>query len=315
MDSRPGLSPESSTLPPRNVVAALDLGSNTIKMTLGHFDAAAGLVESGWASETVRLGSGVTATGRLADDRIAAALVTLQRFADAARANGATRLIGVATEATRSASNGAGFLDAVRAIGWEIRAISGNEEAALTFRGLTRSIDPAGDIVVADVGGGSTEIIVATDGTVGFSASYTVGSGALTDHHVVADPPTPDELIACRSEAATTLTPARLPDGPATRLHAVGGTGEYLARLAGPAALDAARIDWALGTLTGIRSADLAMRLSIPPLRARVLPAGISVIRALADRLPGATITVGPSGIRTGLLLDVLDPAPQSTAH
>ncbi|HEV2528190.1 MAG TPA: hypothetical protein VGT61_07085 [Thermomicrobiales bacterium] len=314
MDHRAGSSPESAASTP-DVVAALDLGSNTIKMTLGRLDEAGELVEFGWASETVRLGAGVTTTGRLADDRVAAALAALQRFADAARANGASQLIGVATEATRSASNGATFLESVRAIGWEIRAISGDEEAALTFRGLTRSIDPTGNVVVADIGGGSTEIIVAMDGTVGFSASYAVGSGGLTDRHVSADPPTSAELVACRASAAETLAAAKLPAGTGTRLIAVGGTGEYLARLAGPVDLTREEIDRTLATLTGISSSDLATRLSIPPLRARVLPAGIAVVRAIADRLPGATISVAPSGIRTGLLLDALDRAPRSGAH
>jgi exopolyphosphatase / guanosine-5'-triphosphate,3'-diphosphate pyrophosphatase len=308
------------------VVAALDLGSNTIKMTLGRRGPDGDLVEFGWASETVRLGAGVGATGRLADDRVAAALATLGRFAASARAQGAGRLVGVATAATRTAANGADFLAEVRALGWEIRAISGDEEAALTFRGLTRTVDPAGAVVVADIGGGSTEVIVATDGVVGFAASYPVGSGALTDRLVRADPPTADELAACRGAAADALAGAELPAGadagadaggragsPAARtprLVVVGGTGQYLVRLLGGQPPTAERVDRTLTDLTTVPSAELAVRLGIPELRARVLPAGIAVVASLADRLPGATITVAPSGIRTGLLLDALGIAP-----
>jgi exopolyphosphatase / guanosine-5'-triphosphate,3'-diphosphate pyrophosphatase len=294
--------------PPR-VVAALDLGSNTIKMTLGRLDDRGELLESGWASDTVRLGAGAAASGRLAEDRVAAALATLRRFADAARAQGATRLIGVATEATRTASNGPEFLAAVREIGWDIQAISGPREAELTFRGLARSIDPAGTVVVADIGGGSTELIVATDGVVTFSDSYPAGSGSLTDRHVVADPPTAAELAACQADAAEIVAAADLPATGADRLVAVGGTGEYLARLVDdPTAVTLPAIDATLARLTQEPSTTLATRLAIPPARARVLPAGVAVVRAVAGRLGGPPVTVAPSGIRTGLLLEALSP-------
>lgn len=289
------------------IVAALDLGSNTIKMTLGRLDDRGRLVEFGWASETVRLGAGAAAAGRLADDRIAAAMATLTRFADAARDQGAGRLVGVATEATRSASNGAAFLDRVRTeAGWRIGPISGDEEAALTFRGLAGRIDIAGTVVIADIGGGSTELIVATDGAVGFSRSYPVGSGALTDRHVHHDPATPAEVAACQADAATALVAAELPDGGPVRLVAVGGTGTYLAAILGLGR--GATVPWegiaeaqeALGSVT---AATVAERLTIPEARARVLPAGIAVVAAVAERLGRPAVTIAPSGIRTGLLL------------
>ena len=296
----------------QEIVAALDLGSNTIKMTLGRLDDAGALVEFGWASDTVRLGMGVAATGRLADDRVAAALATLRRFADAARTQGAARLVGVATEATRTAANGPAFLAEVRdGIGWDIQSITGAEEAELTFRGLSRSIDTTGQIVIADIGGGSTELIVATHGVVAFSQSYPVGSGTLTDRHITADPPAAAEIAACRDDAAGTLAPADLPDGTVSRLVAVGGTGTYLARLVRePTAIRVSEVVRVLDELTTIPAADLAIRLTIPEARARVLPAGIAVIEAIASRLHEPLIEVAPSGIRTGLLLRALQPKP-----
>ena len=305
--------PTATAAPP--TVAALDLGSNTIKMTLGRLDADGELVEFGWASDTVRLGTGVAASGRLADDRVTAALATLRRFADAARAQGAARLIGVATEATRTASNGPAFLARVRdEAGWDIRTISGDEEAELTFRGLSRTIDTAGQVVIADIGGGSTELIVATDGQVTFSHSFPAGSGALTDRHVAHDPPTAEEIADCRVDATATLAPADLPTSGATRLVAVGGTGTYLAHLLGhPTAITQPQITRVLDELTRMPAADLAARLTIPEARAHVLPAGIAVVQAIAGRLGEPVIQVGPSGIRTGLLLQAL--APDGTGH
>lgn len=320
MDSKPRPTPRSVAIGDRadparadqKIVAALDLGSNTIKMTLGRLDDTGNLVEFGWASDTVRLGTGVAATGRLADDRVAAALATLRRFADAAREQGAGRLIGVATEATRIAANGPDFIAEVRdGIGWDIQSITGSEEAELTFHGLSRSIDTTGQIVIADIGGGSTEIIVATHGVVAFSQSYPVGSGTLTDRHVTADPPTAAEIAACRDDAAGILAPAELPAGTVNRLVAVGGTGTYLARLvANSTAITTGEVARVLRELSAIPSVELAVHLTIPEARARVLPAGIAVIEAIATRLHEPLIEVAPSGIRTGLLLRALQPPP-----
>lgn len=304
----------SNTDPTGPMVAAVDVGSNSIKMTVGRPTNDGAIDEVAIASDTVRLGAGLDQTGRLADDRIEAALTTLTRFAADARALGAVRLIGVATEATRIATNGATFLDRVRReTGWELHSISGDEEARLTFRGLATTTDLAGPLVVADIGGGSTELIAASDGEIRFSQSLPLGSGRLTDRLIVADPPTSAELAACRSAAAE-----RLPKvidlggdkGSPVRLIAVGGTGEYLGRLLGATAFQVEAVDRALAEVMEIRSTELAVRLAIQPARARVLPAGIAIVRAVAELVGASKIEVARSGIRTGLLLAAFDEAP-----
>lgn len=288
------------------IVAAFDIGSNTIKMTVGRPDGHGGVDTLLMTTDTVRLGSGVEQTGRLSDDRIEAALTALAEMAARARNLGASRLIGVATAATRSASNGPAFLGQVRAgIGIDVRVIDGDEEADLTFRGLAASIDVAGRIVVADIGGGSTELIRAEDGTVRFTTSLKLGSGALTDRLVHSDPPTAAELSACRNDARKTVRASAFPAGGGPlRLVAVGGTGEFLARLLPAGApLDSAGIDAVIERLQRAKSAEVARELDIPEARARVLPAGVAIVRALADELRPASIEVTQSGIRTGLLL------------
>jgi exopolyphosphatase / guanosine-5'-triphosphate,3'-diphosphate pyrophosphatase len=299
--------------PPLPVVAAFDIGSNTIKMTVARPGEGPAPEVLAMRAETVRLGAGLEASGRLADDRIEAAIQTLGRFAGEARALGATSLIGVATEATRAAANGAAFLARVRAdTGIDVRAIGGAEEADLTFRGLAATMDVGGRVVVADVGGGSTELIVARDGRVQWARSYRLGSGALTDRLVPTDPPTAAELAACRDTATETLRDAALPDEPGTRLVVVGGTGEYLARLlpqAGP--VDEAGIAAVLDRLKRAPAAAIAPILGIPEARARVLPAGIAIVQSLAHRLRPSEILVTQSGIRTGMLIEALGVRPE----
>lgn len=285
------------------VLAAIDIGSNTIKMTVarverGHVD------EFDWQSETVRLGQEIDRTGRLADDRIDAALGTLRRFTGIARGHGASRIIGVATEATRIAANGRDFLDVVeRENGIELATISGEREAELTFLGLDGVIDLDGRLVVADIGGGSTEVILADGGAVTWSRSFPLGSGRLTDRFLHSDPPLAEQIVVCRRAALETMADVPFFSEP-SRLVVVGGTGEYLARLI-PDGRDATIdvVDQVLNRLATIASNDLAAELTVAQSRARVLPAGIAVARAIAERARPVYLESAKSGIRRGLLL------------
>jgi exopolyphosphatase/guanosine-5'-triphosphate,3'-diphosphate pyrophosphatase len=286
-------------------VAAFDIGSNSIKMTVGRPDGAHGVGEFLWRSATVRLGEGIERTGRLSEDRIEAALKALRAFAAEAREAGAERLVGVATEATRVAANGEEFLARVRdETGLELKAISGDRETELTFRGLKATLDLDGDVVVADVGGGSTEVITASEGTFRWGRSIPLGSGRLTDRLVHDDPPNGEEIAACREASGTALSELELPAGPIDRLIVVGGTGEYLVRLVPsgrPATVQ--ELDDVLERLTSTRAATLADELEIPEARARVLPAGVAIVRELAERTRPRSVEGARSGIRTGLLL------------
>lgn len=290
------------------VIAAVDLGSNTIKMTIGRCLPDGRLEEIASYSDTVRLGRDVDRTGHLADDRMDAALECLTRFSTAARNHGASRIIGVATEAVRAAANGKTFIDRViAATGIEMEIIHGDREASLTFSGVAADHDLAGTLVIADIGGASTEVIVAVDGAITAAASVPVGSGRLSDRHIAADPPTHEELEQARHAARLAvgghpqLHP--LPSGDAIRLVLLGGTGEYLvALLPDEANLTPTSVDDTLEVLTRIPSDVLAERLDIQALRARVLPAGVAVAAALLDLIQPGACDVGRSGIRTGLL-------------
>ncbi|MCC6792257.1 MAG: hypothetical protein IT336_11240 [Thermomicrobiales bacterium] len=287
------------------VVAAFDLGSNTIKLTVGRLLGDDEIEVLLAKSETVRLGQGLDQSGELAQDRVDAALDALRRFADESRQCGATRLIGVATEATRVAKNGPAFLADVRELtGIEIHTITGDEEAELTFLGLTGVVDLSGELVIADIGGASTELIVAHDHAVVWSQSFAVGSGRLTDRYVVANPPTADELEACRQAAAEIMQSAPLDRARGGRLIAVGGTGEFLDQLI-PAEEPRvpSAIDDVLDRLQSLPADALAAQLLIPEARARVLPAGIAIAAAVSDLLEPRSFEAAQSGIRRGLLM------------
>ena len=167
---------------PPTVAAAIDIGSNSIKMTIGRTNEDGGVDQLEWESEVVRLGQGLDRTGLLDEERIEAAIETLGRFARQARERGATCIVAVATEATRAAANGEMFLDRVRdQTGINVRVLDGQAEAGLTFRGLAADTDLNGSVLVADIGGGSTELIAACDGVMQVAQSLPLGSGRLTD--------------------------------------------------------------------------------------------------------------------------------------
>jgi exopolyphosphatase/pppGpp-phosphohydrolase len=280
-------------------------------MTVGRANRDGGVEQLDWASEVVRLGQGMDQTGVLDEERIEAAIETLTRFAARARERGATRIIAVATEATRAAANGAMFLDRVQnQTGIDVRVVDGQAEAALTFRGLASDMDLTDSVLVADIGGGSTELIVARDGVMKAAQSLPLGSGRLTDRFIVADPPQPDELAACELEADAVIQaaqPFRLPSGMANRLIVVGGTGEFMARLITDVqhiSLEAVRV--VLAKLATLSAAELADEIDIPEARARVLPAGVAIVAAIASRLNPERIEISRSGIRAGLLLEAL---------
>lgn len=287
------------------VIAAFDIGSNTVKMTVARREDDGSLTEFHWRSATVRLGTGIEATGRLAGDRIAAAMTALSEFAAEARSNGATRLIGVATEATRVAANGREFLDRLRdEVGLEVATITGDREAELTFRGLQVQNDLQGDIVIADIGGGSTEVIIAVGGEFQSGRSIPLGSGRLTDRFVHSDPPTTDEIDSCRDAAGRMIDELNLPQRSIDRLIVVGGTGEYLTRLVPLGiVITNVEIDGVIDRMLRTTAADLANDLIIQEQRARVLPAGVAVVQAFARRLNPSAVEGAKSGIRTGLLL------------
>ena len=204
-------------------VAAIDCGTNSIRLLVAQLDPGSGvLTDLDRRMQIVRLGQDVDRTGRLAPQALARTLAATREYAQVCADLGVRRIRFVATSATRDAGNGAEFLAGVRAlIGVDAEVISGTEEAALSFVGATRGLgaaagvaagaaggsEPAGrpplePVLVVDLGGGSTEVVLGTgsDGRVEASRSVDVGSVRLTERHLAGDPPSQDELVAARAE-------------------------------------------------------------------------------------------------------------------
>jgi exopolyphosphatase/guanosine-5'-triphosphate,3'-diphosphate pyrophosphatase len=182
-------------------VAVVDIGTNSTRLLVAEVDGGA-LRELQRESIVTRLGEGVEATGRLGDEPQARVFAVLDRYAEAIERHGAGVRTAVMTSAVRDAANGAAFAAAVRdRYGLAGRTLSGEDEARLTFLGATAARDDGGaPLLVIDIGGGSTELVVGADGAVEFHVSTQVGVVRHTERHLRSDPPAAEELAALAAD-------------------------------------------------------------------------------------------------------------------
>jgi exopolyphosphatase/guanosine-5'-triphosphate,3'-diphosphate pyrophosphatase len=179
-------------------VAVVDIGTNSTRLLIAEPSPDGALRELERRSEVTRLGEGVDLTGELAAEPQERVFAVLAEYASQIASHGAERTTAVMTSAVRDATNGAEFAERVRREhGLEGRTLSGDEEARLTFRGATATREPGGGpLLVVDIGGGSTELVVGEDGDVSFHVSTQNGVVRHTERHLHDDPPTREQMDA-----------------------------------------------------------------------------------------------------------------------
>ncbi|HLX89496.1 MAG TPA: exopolyphosphatase, partial [Acidimicrobiales bacterium] len=203
-------------------VAALDCGTNSTRLLV--VDSTGRALDR--QMRITRLGEGVDATGRLAVgaiDRTVAVLADYRRRMDEL---GVGRARMAATSAVRDAANAEAFFSAARrATGVEPELLSGDEEGRLSFAGATAALAPgmggAGPVLVVDIGGGSTELVVGEPGhpADARAVSMDVGCVRVTERFLAHDPPLPAELEEAEAavgglmRAARDALPVLEPDG------------------------------------------------------------------------------------------------------
>jgi exopolyphosphatase/guanosine-5'-triphosphate,3'-diphosphate pyrophosphatase len=287
--------------------ACIDIGSNTTRLLVAEPDPGrpGALVEVAAHRAFVRLTAAERRAGIPADKAQAIADAVAEQ-ALTARANDVAALRVVATAALRDAP-GRDLLVArlSAAAGVEVEVLSGEEEARLAFAGATASLagDGVGTVVVADGGGGSTELAAGAPGRApAWWASLPIGSGVLAEAHLHGDPPTAAEVAAARAAADAALAAAGCPGADVA--WAVGGSATSLRRLCGER-LTADTVEDALARVTAAPAADAALELDLHLERVRLLPAGLVLLAAVA-RAAACPLHVGCGGLREGVVLDLL---------
>jgi exopolyphosphatase/guanosine-5'-triphosphate,3'-diphosphate pyrophosphatase len=305
-------------------LAAIDLGSNTLKYTLA--DVAAGAVSVvRERAEITRIGQGLDKNGVLLPEAMERTWAVLAEVMADARAAGAERVACVATAGMRGAANAGEFLERVqRTLGLEIEIIHGLREAELAFRAPASAFGP-GPLLVVDVGGRSTEIIHGSvDGILG-RVSLEIGGVRLTERFLPDDPPTDAALAELRRYLQEVLREA--PAAPAgTPLVGVSGTvvslmgahlgyddlGLAVAHGEGQR-LERAAIQHLYDALRQVPAAERVRGTVIPPGRADVIVAGAAIILAALEHYGLDALTVSNRGVRFGLLFELAGPVAPVT--
>lgn len=284
--------------------ACIDIGSNTTRLLVADCD--------GSALTPCVQERAFTLIGRSLDESRTIPSAKLVEVRDAvcrqyllARAHGAVQVRCVATAAIRRAANGAELARMVADAcpGLELELLSAEQEAKLAFLGVTRTLrlDAGARLAVLDAGGGSCEIVVGDPpAQVHWWDSVGVGSSDVTQRWLSADPPAREAVSAAARHVRELF--AALEPPTASRLIAVGGSASSVRTLAGPVT-DLAGIDRLLAAVSGLTAAQIASRHGVELERARLLPAGLVLLRAVCE-LFSLPLEFGSGGLREGVLLD-----------
>jgi len=303
------------------VYAAIDVGTNTLRLLIAEAvgpDDYAVLHEE---QQITRLGEGLLPTRLLQDAPSRRSLTVLKRFADVARSFKAGEVASVATSAVREAENSEEFLaEIVRETGLALRVIDGGEEARLTLLGVRHGLRLGLRRVLAiDIGGGSTEFVLARGEVIEGIVSTGLGVVKLTEQYLVSDPPAVGELRRVEEVVGARIDRLRgeMPLPEQAQLVGTAGTVTTLA------AIDLALVAYDRQKVQGhclglTRVMELLDRLAALPLRERraipglesgradIILAGAVILAASMERLGYHELRVSNDGLREGILIDLL---------
>ena len=309
---------------PTERFAAIDVGSNSVRCLIAERGADGHLHVIDDLKDQPRLARGLAATGRLSDAAAARAVEAIGRMVQAAERRGVSKIALVATSAVRDAANGAEFAERVRReIGIPLEVIDGGTEARLAFLSVPEHFAIVrGRAVVADIGGGSLELVLTVNGLVEHVVSLPFGAVRTTEQYLgeSADPAAGLRRLrtAVRQRLRRTL-PAKEWQG--AKLYGSGGSFTNAARIVLAREKGAPPASGVHGSTVGSgdleRVAEWLGRLSVDerrripglnPERADIILAGITVAAEVLRHFDAKGVTVSAFGLREGLLLHLAQP-------
>ncbi len=293
-----------------DTIAAFDCGTNTIKLLIGALPEVA--VRE---SRIVRLGQGVDATGRLADEALVRAFAAIDEYAALVAQHPVTRMRFCATSATRDSANAADFAQGVHdRLGVWPEVLSGDEEAALAYDGAIRNLrtPPTLPVLVIDIGGGSTELILGDSTGPASAQSMDMGSVRMHERYLAADPPTSAQVAACVAEIDAQLDACPVPIAEAATVVGVAGTAlSIVAGVLDLPSFDKAVIDQSVVAVDDVHAfvdrlvaMPIARRLEfgwMHPGRVDVLGAGGLVLSRVLRRCTSSSLVASEADILDGI--------------
>ena len=310
------LSPEMTTR-----LGAIDIGSNSVRLMVVEVLRGGAYRILDEEREPTRLGRSVSSLGRLDDDSIDRTVQALRTFKQIAAGYQVSALRTIATCAVREARNGPEFCRRVREeVGLEVEVIPGDREARLAFSSVQHAFDLSGkNAIVADIGGGSTEIIFATGGLIESIFSTPLGAVRLTEQFGLGEQAAPADLARLAEEVASCLK--KRTTRPLFAPHFMVGSGGTFTTLAELMMAAKKQVDIPVAgyKVSQAEVRHLLDRLAKMPLRSRrsmagmtpdradIILAGLTIIDALLTRFRVNTLVIHTRGVRDGLVREMID--------
>jgi len=308
-------------------LAAIDIGSNSVRLLVA--EALRGGVYRilDEEREPTRLGRSVSARGQLDDESMELTIAALRTFKQIAAGYQAMSLRTIATCAVREARNGPEFCRRVREqVGLEVEVISGDREARLAFSSVQNAFDLTGkNAIVADIGGGSTEVVFATGNLIESIFSTPLGAVRLTEQFGLGEGATPEAFQSgiARMEEEISLCLKKRTSRPLFAPHFLVGCGGTFTTLAELMMASKKEVDVPVAAykVSHAEVRHLLDRLLKMPLRARrsmagmtpdradIILAGLSIVDALMKRFRVNTLIIHTRGVRDGLVREMIDDA------
>ena len=300
------------------LLAAIDCGTNSVRLLVSRL-VDGRLVEVDRRLHITRLGQGVDATGAFHPEALARTLDAMADFGAELDRLGVQRRRVVATSAARDAANSAEFFAGARArLGVQAEIVPGEEEARLSYSGavgaLAGLVQP---VLVMDIGGGSTELVLGSDGTARQAVSLNIGSVRLRERFLHTDPPSPVEVRAATTHVDALLDGSGIDFDTVGTWVGVGGSATSLSALAQRlATYDRARVHGSVvgrdqleelgARLLAMPVAAVADLPTMVPGRADVICAGALICRRVAARV-AASLTISEADILDGIMRGLAD--------
>lgn len=299
-----------------NKIAVLDLGSQTFRLAIaGVGSKNLEILHSELAN--VRLGEGLSGTGMLSLQGIERGLLALERFGGLIERYKVERVRVCGTEALRQAKNANIFIDEAYKAGFSIEILTGEDEAALSAIGVCSTLkDVHGISLIADVGGGSTELILINGNTILFSRSVKIGAVSLTEDFLNSDPPTSKEFATLERYVKNILD--HIKQGMMYHPQALIGVGgsattagamllkmtEYDPRRIRGLSMGVKNLGGLLSYIKNMQRSERSTATGLAPDRADIIPAGLAVFLSVLSVFNLKEMIITDGGLLIGLLVN-----------
>ncbi|MFH1940892.1 MAG: Ppx/GppA phosphatase family protein [bacterium] len=299
-----------------NRLAVVDAGTNSVLYLLAQKEPDGEIVIIHQETKSVRLGKGMVNTGTIRDEPVKKALDVIAYYKELSRKQGALRVVITGTHIFRTAKNRDDVKKQIEEkTGLTLEILSEGEEARWSYRGAVYGRRLEGKIIVGDIGGGSTEIILGNGKEISHTLSLPLGAVGLTEKYLHHDPPGKNELRLLEEDVLSSL---QNPEASFLKLGkqflGVGGTATTLATMHlkiqryDPHRIDGYRmtrsdIENLYSTICRLSLPDRKKRISFDPERADILIAGAAVLKTLLIVGGFTHMTVSDRGLRFGIAL------------